>query len=150
MSFRVDQIDHIELAVQSRNLAAEWYGRVLGLERVAKFEFWSDDPNGPLMIATPSGGTKIALFRGEPQGSRRGIGYHLLAFRTTAENFLLFLSLLDSLELFDRHGNRVDRNSVSDHTLAFSIYFCDPWQNEIELTTYDHETVRASLHSSGT
>ena len=148
LQFSIDQIDHIELVVPSRFQAADWYGRVLGLAKVSDYEFWSKDPHGPLMIATPSGDTKIALFRGESKGSKPGTGYHLLAFRANAEKFLLFLNQLNSLKLIDRNGNKVVPESISDHSLAFSIYFCDPWQNEIEITTYDHEAVRASLHSS--
>jgi hypothetical protein len=32
-----------------------------------------------------------------------------------------------------------------DHGLAFSIYFCDPYGNRLEVTTYDHAHVRERL-----
>ena len=64
-----------------------------------------------------------------------------------SENFLHFLAAIDSLQLRDRDGKIVDQQSLSDHELAFSIYFCDPWQNEIEITTYEYESVRATLAS---
>ena len=34
---------------------------------------------------------------------------------------------------------------AADHELAFSYYFQDPDGNHLELTTYDHETVRRWL-----
>jgi imidazolonepropionase-like amidohydrolase len=41
-----------------------WYKRVLGLEIVPEYEFWAQDPHGPLMISSDGGSTKLALFRG--------------------------------------------------------------------------------------
>ena len=37
-SFRVDQVDHIELFVPNRYEAAKWYEKVLGLEVVKSYE----------------------------------------------------------------------------------------------------------------
>ena len=148
MAIEVEQIDHIELVVPSRRDAARWYGDVLGLSVVKEFEFWSENPNGPLMIETASGQTRIALFRGEQQGSKSGTGFHLLAFRTSAKAFLDFLNQLESLALVDASGNTVDRRSVRDHQLAFSVYFCDPWKNEIEITSYEHHEIRKAFESS--
>lgn len=145
MSFRISQIDHVELFVPDRFQAARWYQDILGLEIVPEFRFWAEDPNGPLMIATPDGQTRIALFQGESHGSVRGTGYHLLAFRTDAEAFLSILQELDSMNLFDRNDAQVTRHSVRDHGKAFSIYFCDPWRNELEITSYDHQAIRARL-----
>jgi len=50
-SFRVDQLDHVELLVPDRYEAARWYERVLGLAIVSDYEYWAQDPNGPLMIS---------------------------------------------------------------------------------------------------
>ena len=69
-------IDHIELTVPDRHVAAAWYHDVLGMVIVPEFEFWANDPNGPLMISAAEGGTKLALFVGEPRGSERTIGFH--------------------------------------------------------------------------
>ena len=148
LPLKVSQIDHVELCVPSRTEAATWYESVLGLHIVKDYEFWSQDPDGPLMISTPAGETKIALFRGKPCGSKRGIGFHLLAFRTDAASFMQFLADIENLNLFDRDGNVVDQQSVVDHELAFSIYFCDPWKNEIEITSYEYEIVRTALSLS--
>ena len=80
MSFQVAQIDHVELFVPERRAAAAWYARVLGLEIVPGCEHWAEDPRGPLMIGTRDAGTKLALFRGEPQGERETAGFHRVAF----------------------------------------------------------------------
>ena len=97
--FQVDQLDHVELFVPDRYAAAEWYQRVLGFHIVAPFEFWAEDPHGPLMIETANGGTKLALFTGEPQRTRPTSGYHLVAFRVSAKGMLEFLGLINELEL---------------------------------------------------
>ncbi len=148
MKFRVDQIDHAELTVPNRTEAAKWYEAILGLEVLPEFQFWSDDTNGPLMIGTASGGTKLALFQGCPLGSERAVGFHLVAFRVSGEAFLTFHSQIESLRLVDSNGLFVHRNHWKDHTKAISIYFSDPWGNQLELTTYDHETVRSALKSN--
>ncbi|MGI9515961.1 MAG: VOC family protein [Pirellulaceae bacterium] len=144
MKFRVHQIDHVELTVPDRHTAAQWYQHVLGLQAVADFEHWANDPDGPLMISTEGGGTKLALFSGDPVGSQRGTGFHLVAFRVGATQFMNFLDQLPELQLRDRHDQVLTRHSVKDHGLAFSIYFCDPWKHQLELTTYEYdETVSA-------
>ena len=99
MEFRVDQIDHAELTVPNRLDAAEWYRRVLGLQILPGFQFWADDPGGPLMIGTSQGETKLALFTDTPVGSKRGVGFHLIAFRVGGEGFLQFISQLESTSI---------------------------------------------------
>lgn len=146
MSFQVDQIDHVELTVADRFQAAEWYENTLGLRIVPEFEFWADDPRGPLMIGTPEGNTKLALFEGTPTGSKRNTGFHLVAFRVGASSFVKFVELLPEFELVNQHEEAVTRSMVTDHTRAYSIYFCDPYGNQLELTTYDHQTTKTLLN----
>jgi catechol 2,3-dioxygenase-like lactoylglutathione lyase family enzyme len=141
--FRVDQIDHVELFVPERREAAAWYRRVLGLDIVREYEHWADDPQGPLMISSDTGSTKLALFEGVPQGSRETAGFHLVAFRVGAADFVRFLNGLADLDLVDHRGQRVTVNSVVDHTVAYSIYFCDPFGHRLELTTYEYEEAKA-------
>ena len=142
--FHVDQIDHVELFVPDRREAAEWYEETLGLRIVEEFESWADDPRGPLMIATPRGGTKLALFTGEPQGDRPTAGYHLVAFRVSGESFLQFLDSLAERELVDHDGRKVGKGNAKDHGKAFSVYFSDPYGHRLEITTYEHEVVRST------
>jgi len=134
--FSVDQIDHVELFVPDRRDAADWYRRILGLTILDEYEHWADNPNGPLMISSDGGSTKLALFEGKPQGDRETAGWHLVAFRVSGVNFEQFLGRLDELTLTDHHGETVSRGSVKDHGLAQSIYFNDPYGHRLELTTY--------------
>ncbi len=143
--FRVDQIDHVEFFVPRRRQAAAWYARVLGLEIVPEYEHWAEDPGGPLMISSDGGSTQLALFRGTPQEDRETAGFHLVAFRVGAAGFVEFLRKLPELELVDHQGRQVTADLTSDHGKAFSVYFSDPWGHRLELTTYDHETVRSTL-----
>ena len=144
-TFTVKQIDHVEMFVPDRVAAAEWYTRVLGLEVVEDFRVWADDAGGPLMISTREGGTKLALFHGTSQSSRPTVGFHRVAFAVDGDSFIEFVNGVESLHLHDRDGRPVSASSVFDHQLAFSIYFSDPYGHNLEITTYDHEQVRAAL-----
>ena len=148
MEFRVDQIDHVELYVPDRRTAAQWYRDVLGLEVISKFEHWAEDPRGPLMIGTKLGDTKLALFEGQPTGSQETVGFHLVAFRVNAESFSQFIADLGKLQLRDKHGRIVDPGLVSDHGMAYSIYFCDLYGHQLEITTYDYDEAKAALNAS--
>jgi catechol 2,3-dioxygenase-like lactoylglutathione lyase family enzyme len=140
--FRVEQIDHVELFVPDRYVAAAWYARVLGLRVVPEYEHWAADPGGPLMISSDGGSTKLALFEGRSQGDRPTAGYHLVAFRVSGEAFLRFLTRVPGLDLVDHHGRNVTALLAVDHERAFSIYFNDPYGHRLEVTTYDHDVVR--------
>ena len=140
-------IDHVELFVPDRQEAARWYREVLGLEVLPGYREWFDDPRGPLMISSDGGTTKLALFTGEPQGDRQTAGFHLVAFRLDAREFLAFLEKLPALRLRDHLERNVTRDLVKDHDQALSLYFSDPWGHRLELTSYEHEAVRAALRS---
>jgi catechol 2,3-dioxygenase-like lactoylglutathione lyase family enzyme len=146
---RVRQIDHVELFVPNRHEAAAWYQRVLGLEIVPEYRHWADDPRGPLMISSDGGSTKLALFDGQPQESRPTAGFHLVAFQVDADGFLAFLRQLEHAQLRDDRARVVTADSVRDHQKAFSVYFCDPYGHRLEVTTYEHDKVRAALPAFG-
>ncbi|HEU5304344.1 MAG TPA: VOC family protein, partial [Gemmatimonadales bacterium] len=112
-------LDHVELFVPDRAQAAEWYGRVLGCRPVPGTEEWASHPQGPLMVSPDHGRTKLALFAGEPQGSRSTAGFHRVAFRLSGAEWLAFVGRLPELDL--REGNRTTR--VVDHGGAWSVYF---------------------------
>lgn len=147
-AFQVDQIDHVELFVPDRHEAARWYGKVLGLVVVPEYEHWAKDSQGPLMISSDGGSTKLALFRGTSQGPRETAGFHLVAFRVRAPSFIRFLERLPDLDLTDHRGRRVTSELVVDHERAFSIYFSDPFGHRLELTTYDYEETRRRIENS--
>ena len=140
MIFRVAQIDHVELFVPDRHAAAVWYAEVLGLTPLAGTEEWAASPGGPLVISPDGGQTKLALFQGDPQGSRPTAGFHRVAFRVAGPEFLAFLERSEALGL----GEGADPVRVMDHETAFSAYFTDPYGHRLEVTTYDHVAVRAS------
>lgn len=136
MAFRVQQIDHVELFVPNRDEAAAWLERVLGLEIDPACRHWAEHPLGPLMVTTPEGGTKIALFQGEPQGKSAPVGIKRIAFRADAAGFSELLARLEEHALTFR-GRPVSNGEYTDHDGAWSIYFDDPWGNPFEVTTYE-------------
>lgn len=133
--FAVDQIDHVELFVPDQRAAADWYEEVFGLRTVPEFEHWAD--GGPLMLTTPSAGTKLALFAGTPADSPARAAFRRVAFRVDAAGFVAFLDRLDALELETEGGRRLGRDDRVDHGAAWSIYFVDPWGHRFEITTYE-------------
>jgi catechol 2,3-dioxygenase-like lactoylglutathione lyase family enzyme len=142
---RVLQIDHVEVLVPDRHAAADWYERTLGLRVVPEYQHWSNDPKGPLMISSDGGSTKLALFEGQPQAGQSITGWQRVAFRIDAIGFIEFIERLEDLRLTDIAGQSVTCDSVVDHEQAYSIYFCDPYGNALEVTTYEHETTRVRL-----
>lgn len=141
--FHVQQIDHVELFVPDQEAAAAWYGEVFGLTVVEEFRFWAED--GPLMLTTREGGTKLALFRGEPETAVFRAAFRRVAFRVDGDGFLDFLSRLEHLDVCKDHGAQLTSEDVVDHQMAMSIYFVDPWRHRFEITTYDHVQVRTAL-----
>ena len=146
-SFRVQQIDHVELFVPDPREAARWYGEILGFEVLKAYQGWAKD-GGPLMISSDGGSTKLALFQGEARSTDQTSWYRRVAFRTDGSGFLAFLRRLESHPIFDGNGRRVRAGDVVDHEKAFSLYFCDPYGHPLEVTTYDHDHVARSLRLS--
>jgi hypothetical protein len=89
------------------------------------------------------GNTGLALFRGEGGSSE---SKNTVAFRVSGEGFLAFIARLEEGEVRDGRGNRVTGADVVDHDKSFSVYFCDPYGNPYELTTYDYNYVSESLN----
>jgi catechol 2,3-dioxygenase-like lactoylglutathione lyase family enzyme len=146
--FKVEQIDHVELFVPDRHEGARWYERTLGLTVVSEFEHWAEDAQGPLMISS-GGGTKLALFAGEPRGSQPTAGFHRVAFRVDGPRFFEFLEQTENAPVpVDTEGEEsqeVRPPALRDHGRAFSVYFRDPWGHRLEVTTYDEAYVRSRL-----
>ena len=143
MTFSVQQIDHVELFVPDQYEAAVWYEKVFGLQILREFEHWA--ASGPLMMSTTNGGTKLAIFKGEPPGNRAPVGWHRVAFRVDGAGFIAFLDRLDSLELENHRGETLTRDHAVDHDQAWSIYFNDPYGHRFEITTYDYDYVKERL-----
>jgi catechol 2,3-dioxygenase-like lactoylglutathione lyase family enzyme len=136
--FSVEQIDHVEVLVPDVNEAAAWYERVLGLTPVANLP-WTE----PLMISSDGGSTKLALFEGKPQEGN--VGWRRVAFKVTGAAFLRFLNRLEDAPVRSASGSMVTAEDVVDHDVSFSIYFADPYGNQLEVTTYDHDEVQNAI-----
>lgn len=128
MSFSVLQIDHVEVFVRDLEVAAKWYGELLGLRVIHR---WDPEP-----IFLGVGGTALALFladgpkRGKPaDASATSEPYwHRVAWRTTRDGF-------DAAQRHLAERGIVFRGPI-DHDIAWSIYFSDPDGNPLEITYY--------------
>jgi len=143
----VDSLDHVETLVPDLAEGKAWLERCFGLSELDRFRE-SAGPGGPVMLSADEGYTKVALFQGDPRGFGPTVGHKLVAFRVDARAFLRFLDFGPQVPVHGDDGAPVpDRGSmnVQDHDLAFSTYFCDPWGNRYEVTTYEAEEVREAL-----
>ncbi len=122
--------DHIHVYVSAWDSAEKWYGDVLGFTRVEALMPWAVK-DGPLTLEDPIGNIHLALFeRADHQGSTA------IAFGADSDQFLAWKTHLEGKGLKLR---------ITDHKLAYSLYFYDPDNNMHEITTYDHEIVRQAL-----
>lgn len=126
-------VDHLHVNVGSWREAEEWYGDVMAFKRVDTLMAWAVK-NGPLTVENPEGTVHLALFESDTPESQ-----DVIAFRATGEEFLNWKTHLES------HGLKL---RVSDHKLAYSLYFHDPWRNMHEITTYEHDYVADKLSAS--
>lgn len=123
MAFTVERIDHVEVFVRDLARAAAWYGEVLGLREVMR---WDPEP-----VMLDGGGTKLALFRATldrqplPEQSPH---WHRVAWRTDESGFAAAQQHLKSKGIAFR--------GPVDHGRSRSIYFLDPDGNPLEITCY--------------
>ena len=124
---QLEGIDHVALAVRNVDRSAQWYVEVLGFER--RYEgMWNSIP-----AFIGKGTTAIALFPIRDRDSRSAAraaktGMLHLAFRADRKNFLV---AQDELK---RRGIAFE---FQDHEISHSIYFRDPDDHELEITTYE-------------
>lgn len=137
----VSALDHVHLYVADPPAAAEWYGRVLGLQVLTSSGDGTAGSKRPLYMATPRGQYCASIFVGKPPSD----GDHTTAFRVPGRTFIAFGDALESINVASRKGPPLTTLEADDHGLAFSYYFKDPDGNHLELTTYDHPKVRAWL-----
>lgn len=122
--------DHIHVYVADWARAEQWYDDVLGMKRVEALMPWAVK-GGPLTLEDPVGNVHLALFeRDDHKGSTA------IAFGSTAGEFLAWKEHLEGKGLELR---------ITDHKLAYSLYFYDPDNNMHEITTYEHDEVREAL-----
>lgn len=125
-------IDHVHIYVHNWTDGEDWYQSVLGFKRVDALMAWAVK-NGPLTIEDPGGNIHLALFERDDHPNTSA-----LAFGASGEDFLSWKAHLESHELELR---------VTDHKMAYSLYFSDPWGNLHEITTYDRDYVVKYLAS---
>lgn len=126
--FSIEQLDHVALTVSDLKRSIAWYCDLLGFERRHE-EAWGDTP-----AMLYSGSTAIALFAADTPhpadapSARTTLIVRHIAFRVSRNHFDAARHDLES------RGIAVE---FQDHTISHSIYFRDPDNYEIELTTYD-------------
>ena len=126
---RLSGIDHVHVYVTGWSEAEQWYATVLGFRRVEALMVWAVE-NGPLTLENPEGNVHLALFESDsPPNST-------IAFGANGKEFLAWKAHLESHSLELR---------LTDHKLAWSLYFSDPFGNLHEITTYDYEFVTKRL-----
>ena len=130
MTPKLNGIDHVHVYVTNWGEAEKWYESVLGFKRVEKFMAWAVK-NGPLTLENSEGNVHLALFEREDHPDTCTI-----AFGATGEEFLAWRAHLED------HGLKL---RITDHELAYSLYFMDPWGNLHEITSYDHDYVAEHL-----
>lgn len=126
-------VDHLHVNVGSWSEAEEWYQSMLGFKRVDALMGWAVK-NGPLTIENPEGTIHLALFESESPETT-----NVIAFGATGKEFLNWKTHLEN------HGLKL---RVTDHKLAYSLYFRDPWKNSHEITTYERDYVAAKLDAA--
>jgi len=131
MRFAVDRLDHLVVTVQDVELAAAWYQKVLGMERLTF---------GPqLRTALAFGGQKINLRPVEATQQEWWTGAEGGAPGTADLCFIVTVDAEQVLAHLQRCGVRVEQGPVAqDGALGpiTSVYCRDPDGNLIEISTY--------------
>lgn len=132
----ISALDHVHLYAPDIEATAAWYERILGLKIL---EASKRLKGRGLYLTTPRGQYCATLFTGKPPSD----GDHTTAFRVPGSVFIAFGEALPHEEIVSRDGDLLQAAEADDHALAFSFYFVDPAGNHLEVTTYDHDKVRA-------
>ena len=124
----IEGIDHVAIGVADVERFANWYADVLGFERRNEGR-WDGVPT-----FIGKGTTAIALFPARTPNVKTATkgadktGMLHLAFRANRKNFL------DAQEELKRRGIQF---TFEDHEISHSIYFRDPDNHVLEITTYE-------------
>ncbi len=120
-------IDHIHIYASDREAAADWYADMLGMAPDPETALWAKSPSGPLTVADATGNIHLAIFKAEklkPQSFAFGVsGQEYERWKTHLKD--------KGLDVAER-----------DHTISWSIYITDPFENSLEFTTYDHAYIQ--------
>lgn len=125
--FELQALDHVALAVRNVEESARWYHEILGFQRQHD-GMW----NGvPVFVGTDNLAIALFPFRGGGNGQvadRRQARILHFAMRADRTNFLAAQRALKERGL---------KFEFQDHEISHSIYFRDPDNHEIEITTYE-------------
>lgn len=118
------KLDHFAIAVKDLPTSVSWYKRVLQLKELSN-PGWGAEP--VFLLAENNSG--VAIFS-KSTGSplEPGAGLPHFAFAANRENYQLFKAHLDSENV---------QWEEKDHLISHSIYFRDPDDYKIEITTYE-------------
>ena len=119
-------IDHIHIYASDREAAADWYTDMLGMSPDPGTAIWAKSPSGPLTVSDATGSIHLAIFKSDKPKPQS------FAFGISGEEYETWKAHLKSkgLDVAER-----------DHTISWSIYITDPYENTLEFTTYDHAFV---------
>lgn len=137
-------LDHVEIFVPDRAAAAGWYRRVFGLEPVDAWTHWAT-PRGPLMVAVPGASSMLAIFERPPCPRQADAEHHRVAFRVSGAALTEFAERGLEGPVYGEDGAPLSNLPIRSHGGAYSVYFCDPWGNRCEVTTYDEAPVAGYL-----
>src|SRR3982751_5516166 len=122
---QLEGIDHVAMGVRDIERSAKWYIDVLGFERLHD-GMWDGVPT---LIGKAHSGIALLPSDQEPKTSQhREIRILHLAFRADRENFR------NAQQELQKRGIKFE---FQDHEIAHSIYFHDPDEHQLEITTYE-------------
>lgn len=126
--FQIMSLDHIALTVRDQERSLVWYQQVLGMEQRHEEATGADDP-----IFACAGNACLALFPASTPDPQPVPGSDVVAMRH-------FAFRLDRAN-FERAQMELRQHQIpfrlEDHGFAHSIYFSDPDDHRVELTTYE-------------
>lgn len=122
---KIEFLDHVAIYVRDLKVSADWYEKVLGLQKY-KLPEWGDFP-----IFMLSGTSGLALFPANPATAKKSpeekaVRIDHFAFNVTRENFDKAIVKYKALGL---------DYTIQDHHYFDSIYTRDPDGHKVELTT---------------
>jgi len=135
-TLKLKQIDHCAFGVRDLEVSKKWYAKVLSMDHL-----FADDPNFNGEIAmVGNGAVKLALLelptdQNPLPGSRYQRGH--VAFEVSNEEFWAFKDVLSKL-LVENRACENQRTDIieEDYGIQKSLFFFDPDDNELEVTTW--------------